>query len=328
MRVLAGTTSGLFLIENGAVVPVLDDHCVRDMLFSNEAVYAGTNAGVYKSTDVGKTWSLLGITDKTIWQIREGPDGTLYAGTQPAALFRSDDAGENWHEIRSLVDGPEATRWCFPTTPKQPARARALVIDRSDSGRIWVGIEVGGIMQTNDAGQAWQLTVPGCNPDLHNMCAHPECPQILFATTGYGRLDADTLRVSTGVFRSQDHGASWQYVWSGVQPQYVRPLCIDPRPPYGVTVAAAPSASSSFEDDGGAQAVLFRSDDGGESWRSLCDRVHSPSRENFSGLTTDPEIPGGVVVGTDAGQVWRVNSDAEWTRLSSGTPAVLSVAAF
>lgn len=328
MRVLAGTTSGLFAIENGAAVPVLDDHCVRDILYTNESVYAGTDAGVYKSVDFGTTWSLQGITDRVTWQIRDGSDGILYAGTQPSALFRSDDAGESWHEIRSLAVAPEATAWSFPTTPAQPARARTLVIDRNDPGQIWVGIEVGGIMRTIDGGQTWHLTVPGHNPDLHNMCAHPDCPRMLFATTGYGRLHDDKFGVSTGVFRSQDYGTSWQYVWHGIQPQYVRPLCIDPRPPHAITVVAAPSASSSFEDDGGAQAILFRSDDEGKSWRSLCDRVHSPSRENIHGLTPDPEIPGGVVVGTDAGQVWRVSDDAEWTRLSSGSPAVLSVVAF
>lgn len=77
-----------------------------------------------------------------------------------------------------------------------------------------------------------------------------------------------------------------------------------------------------------AQAMLFRSEDGGKSWRSLCDAAHSPSRVNIHGLTPDPDVAGGVVIGTDTGEVWRVSNDAKWTPLGSDMPAVLSVAAF
>ena len=40
--------------------------------------------------------------------------------------------------------------------------------------------------------------------------------------------------------------------------------------------------------------MLFRSENGGESWRSLCDEAHTPSAANFHGLTVDPEVPGGI----------------------------------
>ena len=105
-------------------------------------------------------------------------------------------------------------------------------------------------------------------------------------------------------------------------------MCIDNREPYGLTVASAPTAFSSFKDDGGAQAMLFRSEDGGESWRSLCDASHSPSAANFHGLTTDPEIAGGVIVGTDTGEVWRVSNDAEWNLVGEGMSAVLSICTY
>ncbi len=40
--------------------------------------------------------------------VRAAPDGTLYAGTQPAGLFRSTDGGDNWTEIESFANAPEA----------------------------------------------------------------------------------------------------------------------------------------------------------------------------------------------------------------------------
>ena len=65
--------------------------------------------------------------------------------------------------------------------------------------------------------------------------------------------------------------------------------------------------------------MLFRSEDEGETWRSLCDDAHTPSPANFHGLApTIPNIPGGVVIGTDTGEVWRVGNDGDWTELGSG----------
>ena len=105
-------------------------------------------------------------------------------------------------------------------------------------------------------------------------------------------------------------------------------MCIDPRAPHQLTVACAPTAFSSFEDEGGADAMLLRSDDGGESWSSLCDQAHSPSSANIHGLVVDSEILGGVIVGMDNGQVWRVQQDSRWEMLAENLPPVLSVASF
>ena len=127
--------------------------------------------------------------------------------------------------------------------------------------------------------------------------------------------------------RADDGGRTWTYAWKGITPRYSRPMCIDHRAPYGLTVASAPTAHSNYRQENGAQAMLFRSENGGESWRSLCDETHSPSAANFHGLTVDPEVPGGVLVGTDTGEVWRVSDCAEWELCGEGMPTVLSLAA-
>ncbi len=326
MRVIAGTTKGVFSIE--PTRQVLACRGVRELVRLGKRWFAGTGAGLFASDD-GVAWSSVGLTDHEVWQVRRAADGALYAGTQPARLFRSDDDGENWHEVESFAAAPEAAAWCVPVEPRLPGRARALVTDGKDPNKLWVGVEVGGIMRSRDRGETWQLTLPGDNPDLHMMFAHPASRDTLFASTGYGRLDgvAEMIEGNAGVFRSDDGGTTWRYVFKGITPRYARPMCIDPRAPHALTVAAAPTAFSSFKDEGGARAELLRTEDGGATWRSLGDASHSPSRANFHGLTWDPEVPDGVLVGTDTGEVWRVDGDAHWTMLASGLPAVLSIAA-
>ena len=327
-QLLAGTTRGVFVIDDEGATQTLDARHVRDLVNLDGRVLAGSAAGLFTSPDGGRTWSGPQLEDRDVWQIRAAPGGRLYASTEPAALFRSDDGGATWDEIAAFAALPEAERWCVPVEPPLPGRARALVIDEHDPDRIWVGVEVGGVARTTDGGESWKVDLPGDNPDIHMMFAHPAEPGVLFISTGYGRFDgvAEELEGNAGVFRSDDYGETWEYAWKGVVPRYSRPLCIDRRNPYSVTVASAPTAFSHYKDDGGAHAALYRSDDHGRSWRSLCDDAHSPSAANFHGLIADPDNVGGVLVGTDTGEVWQVSDDAQWTELGSDLPLVWSLA--
>ncbi len=329
MTLLAGTGKGVFRIDaGGGAEQVLRSRGVREIVRCGERLFAGTGAGLFASDD-GRSWRCVGLDSHEVWQVRAAADGSLYATTQPAGLFRSRDGGERWQEVEAFAAAPQAAQWCIPVDPPLPGRARALVIDRDDPERLWVGVEVGGIMATTDGGATWSLTLPGDNPDLHMLCAHPQRPRELYASTGYGRLDgvAEMVEGNAGVFRSEDGGASWDYAWKGITPRYSRPMCIDPRAPFGLTVASAPNAFSSVRDAGGAGAMLLRSEDGGRSWRSLCDSAHSPSPANFHGLSVDPEVPGGVLVGTDTGEVWRVSDLGGWQQVAAGLPIVLSLCA-
>ncbi|MDA1077059.1 MAG: hypothetical protein O3A63_20285, partial [Proteobacteria bacterium] len=233
-----------------------------------------------------------------------------------------------WSEIESFSHAPEAADWCLPVEPPQPASARALVIDELDPQKIWLGVEVGGIMHSSDGGVTWSLNLPGGNPDLHMLFAHPAIPETLFASTGYGRLDgvAEMVEGNAGVFRSDDGGQTWCYAWKGITPRYSRPMCIDRRSPFAVTVASAPTAFSSYKGPHGAGAMLYRSEDLGETWRSLCDAAHSPSRANFHALVPDDQVAGGVLTGTDTGEIWRVGDDASWAQVAEGLPTVLAIA--
>jgi photosystem II stability/assembly factor-like uncharacterized protein len=330
MTILAGTSKGVFAIDGSSEpITVLPERSVRDLERAGRRLLAGADTGVFASDDRGRTWHPSGVEGRTVWDIvaASTTPEAIYAGTQPAGLFQSRDEGRTWQEIESLAHAPGAERWCVPTTPRQGGRARALVIDREDPKRMWIGVEVGGVASTKNGGATWTVDLPGGNPDIHMMVAHPAKPGVLFATTGYGRLDgvAEMIEGNAGVFRSDDGGATWRYVWYGMLPRYTRPLCIDPRPPYALTVASAPTAFSSYKDEGGAHAMLFRTDDGGETWRSLCDPAHSPSAANFHGLSPDPDSVGGVIVGTDTGEVWRVSDGAKWTNLATGLPSVFSL---
>ena len=220
--------------------------------------FAGTGDGLFVSDDCGRTWRASGLEGREVWQVRDDGNGLLYAGTAPTGLFRSEDHGDTWTEIAGLAELADAGGWCIPLDPPIKARARALVVSGE---RIWAGVEVGGIAVSEDAGETWSTVLPGDNPDLHMLFAHPAQPETLYASTGYGRLDgvAEMLEGNAGVFRSDDGVAPGATPGRASRPATRAPMCIDHRAPHGLTVASAPHAFSSYREEHGAQAMLFRS---------------------------------------------------------------------
>jgi hypothetical protein len=223
---------------------------------------------------------------------------------------------------------PAPSTGACPTA--RPARARGVAIDPHNPNRWWVGLEVGGVLTSTDAGTTWSCVEPGKDPDVHVLVAHPDRPGLLYATTGLGRFPDDPQPMAeriAGLFGSEDGGATWRYLWGGLEPRYTRPMCIDPRAPHALTVGCAPSAFSSHRDPGGARSMLYQSLDGGMTWRSLGDADHSPSGANILSVAVAPDGPGCVLVGMDTGELWHVTPETKWTLLYRDLPAIWSVLA-
>jgi photosystem II stability/assembly factor-like uncharacterized protein len=330
MDLLIGTDRGIFVGDDHGRVKAAAgaERSVRHLSRVNGDLLAGTDGGVLRSGDGGYSWTSSGIEGSFVWDVTAVPGAphTLYAVTEPAALFRSADGGRSWTELPSFRAAPGAAEWCLPRTAIA-GRARTIVVDRTNPAHLLVGIEVGGVYESHDTGASWRFVRPGGNPDIHVIVHHPQRANLMFTSTGFGRpVGAEPMEQRiAGVFGSDDGGASWRFMWQGMRPPYTRPLCIDPRPPFALTVASAPVAFSSIKDEGGAQAVLYQRDDSGEAWRSLGDAAHSPSAANFHAVTPDPARVSGVLVGTETGEVWRVSPDAVWTQLVTELPMVQAI---
>jgi hypothetical protein len=181
-----------------------------------ELVYCGTfGDGLFRSEDAGATWrrSGAGISHGKVMSLAVSPvertngRGVVYAGTEPSAVFRSEDGGGRWHELTGLTDLPSATEWSFPPRPKTH-HVRLIQPDPHAPGRLYVAIEAGALVRTDDAGRTWRDRVPGGPYDTHTFATHPAAPGRLYSAAG------------DGYFESRDGGDTWQQPNEGLHHGY------------------------------------------------------------------------------------------------------------
>lgn len=276
------------------------DALVRTMLNlpgQPEIVYAGTDRGLYLSKDAGERWELLdcALSNQHVWALAADPANPkrMFAGTgtpTPAGVFRSTNAGASW-ERRPM----EVVEECPAVgTP----RVTGIAIDPRNRRNIWVGLEVDGVRRSTDGGDTWDAVNGGIpNPDVHNVAVsagppktvfvvvnndvftstddgatwaplriretfpwsyprgiavQPDNPKVVFLTIG------DTTPGRTGaVMRSKDAGKTWESLSLPVQPNTA--MWVVNLQPFDSQVAFA----------GSRYGYLYRSDDGGDSWRKL-----------------------------------------------------------
>ena len=119
-----------------------------------DTVYVGLgDDGVRKTGDGGRTWASSGLEGQQVFSIAvSAADGAVYAGTEPSALYLSDDGGETWRELTGLLELPSRPTWSFPPRP-WTSHVRWIAPSPHDADLVLAGIELGGLMRSSDGGE-------------------------------------------------------------------------------------------------------------------------------------------------------------------------------
>ena len=285
----------------GGVRQGMHSDCIVRMLRSDarspEIVYAGTDFGLYRSDDGGATWRLLEnpMKGSMVWSMAIDPVDpvVMFAGTgtpSTPGIFRSTDAGKSWSRL-----SVEIAKDCPNVGVPRPT---GIAIDPTNDRNVWVGLEVDGVRYSRDGGETW-ATLNGqiANQDVHNMLVVEGPPKTVFTvvnddiwrSTDDGKTwhaararevfpwhyprgiavkpgDPRTVFVTLGdstpgrigtVVRSRDAGVTWETLKFPVQPNSAI-----------WTVAVSESAPDTMFA-ASRYGYLYRSDDGGDSWRKL-----------------------------------------------------------
>lgn len=261
----------------------------------SELVVAVAGRGVLRHRASG--WEPLGLDDTTVWTVTLAPGGIVYAGTEPAAVLRLGVGPPAVLDALAKVEGYDGWH-----SPWGPADLSGIVVD---GDRIVVGVEVGGVAVSHDAGATWEARNDGLYEDVHALAARGP---LLLATTGMG------------LHRSIDEGRHWTWEAAGIDRGYTQGLALAGD---HVVVAAASGPPPMWERDG-AEAALFRAELHDGALQFTC--VHDGLAGNVErlGIAARDAL---VVAGSDAGELL-VSDDAgaHFRVLRADLPPIAAVA--
>lgn len=278
-----------------------------------ETVFAGTNDGVWRSTDRGATFTRTDFPDakKEVWcfMVDSRDPRRMLAGASPIDVYRSVDGGKSWRKLAT----PQIATHC-----KGPFASRVMRLAQNPRkpDEIYAALEINGVMRSEDGGETWA----DCSAGLIKLSELPHLKsKIVSDTTAEGMLDGHAVTINPtqpdspivalrmGLFRTTDQGKTWQDMemkrFSPVT--YGRDVKASAAEPNTLYAALSVAAAS---HDGG----LYRSQDGGQSWKRF-DKVQVHGTIMSIGLhQTDPNHVyigaryDGEVFGTqDGGKNWQ-----------------------
>jgi photosystem II stability/assembly factor-like uncharacterized protein len=310
-RLFVATATGVAILERAApaapwrlAATTLDGHHVSTMtlLPGGAGILAGTHGdGIFGSAD-GKVWEArdhgLRLRDiYTLAAVVENGTTVVYAGTEPASLFKSLDLGRSWHELPAM-SAQKNKDWSFPAPP-HIAHTKMLAFDPRDPRHFFAAIEQGALLETSNGGQSWRELADYSRPedrafkDLHQVLLVPSQPQHLFMTTGCGS------------YRSADGGAHWQRMTDeSFRLAYPDHIALSPDEKT-LFMSGAADHPGAWRRSHNAGTAILRSRDGGGQWELLSHGIPETAPCNIEAMSV-ASWPGGysLFVGNTDGAVF------------------------
>ena len=263
---------------------------------------------------------------KRVWHLEPSltDSETVYAGVEDAALFRSTDGGNNWHELPGLRGHGTGPKW-------QPGAGgmclHTVILDPSNPQRIYIAISAAGAFRTDDGGVTWKPInrglrsqyIPDPNAEIghcvHHIAMHPKRSSVLF------------MQKHWDVMRSDDAGDNWKEISGNLPTDFGFVIDVHAHEPETVYVVPIKSDSEHFPPEG--KLRVYRSRSGGNEWEALTKGL--PQSNCYVNVLRDAMAIDnldkcGVYFGTTGGQVY-ASADAgdSWNPIVRDLPAVLSV---
>jgi len=267
----ATATGGLWKTVNNGITfePVFDNEAVFSIgavacaATDHNIVWVGTGEannsrstywgdGVYKSTDGGRTWKNMGLRDSHhIGRIvihPQNPDivyvaavGHLYSENEERGLFKTEDGGQTWKKVLGVsIDGRHIGVIDVAIDPQNPETVYAATYDRLRKPWTYMlGGPGSGIYKSTDGGRTWKKLTNGL-------------PGGILGRIGLAVYPKNPQIVYACIENANKPGMSpeerWQEILQGKSSQ------------------------------GMIDGEVYRSDDGGESWRKV-----SPEKQSIGG---------------------------------------------
>lgn len=305
----------------------LEDLHIACLLFEPRSgkLFAGAhwNKGLFVSDDMGRTFRtcINGIKRPHLYALavqHRGEDTVLFAGTEPSALYRSDDLGESWRELPGIWDVADTDQWKFPPPP-HVAHVKHVTWHESNPQRLFVCIEQGALLISDDDGQTWTENRAYADPekdmfrhDNHRLLFRDD-PACYFMCGG------------EGIHYTDDDGKSWRQLTSRADRiGYPDAMHIDPRDDRVVYVCGPQAGPGIWPKFGTSNPTVLRSRDAGQSWEEVRNGFPADLVGNIEASALHHHGDRiSLYLGTASGEVWESDDDGDtWARIIDGLPSI------
>jgi photosystem II stability/assembly factor-like uncharacterized protein len=303
-RIIQGNDGGLYTSMNNGNswtkinnLPLTQFYAIDIDYQLPERIYGGTQDNNTIRTQTGGTsdWEAILGGDGMYTLVDYTNSNTIYAEYQWGNLYRSDDGGFNMNYIAGPMSG-DRVNWSAPLA-MHPVNSSILYFG---TYRVW---------KSTNKGNSWNAVsndlTAGINQYFYTITTLDVSkvnPAIVIAGTGDGRVHV-----------SSNNGQSWQNISAGLPQRSITKVAADPFNAQTIYVTL-----SGFRWDEPLPHV-FKSTNLGMNWIDITGNL---PEFPVNDIALDPDIPGRIIVGTDAGVYGTENGGEYWYWIWNDLPAV------
>ena len=294
--------------------------------------YVGTrNGGVWKTTNSGTTFEPVfdDMHQQSIGAVAVAPSdqNQVWVGTGESfvvrysysgnGIYKSNDAGATWQHMGLEPTQHIARILIHPTNPD--------VVYAASMGPLHTRSPDRGVYRTRDGGRTWEKVLYlDDQTGVIEMVMDPRDPNVIYAASYDKERVAWRLEQGgpgSGIHKTSDGGDTWTRLEGGLPTGKIGRIGLDvhranPDIVYALfeNLNPRPEGLPQPNPVGGGMGEVYRSDDGGATWRLTHDRqinVGGKAPYSFNWLKVDPENPDRVWVSsvwvahtTDGGRTW------------------------
>jgi photosystem II stability/assembly factor-like uncharacterized protein len=244
-----------------------------------------------------------------------GQNDTYYFGGVAGGVWKTTDGGLNWKPM-------------FDKQKDASPSIGALAVAESDPNVIYVGtgeacirgniVGGNGVYKSIDAGKTWKFVGLGDTHAIGRLIVNPKNPDVAFiAALGHPFADNE----ERGVFRTRDGGKTWEKVLYKDAKTGAIDITFDPSNSNILFASLWQARRTPWSmDSGGPGSGLYRSADGGTTWKEI--KAHGLPETVLGriGVTVSGANPnriwavleaekGGIYRSDDGGENWQLLTD-------------------
>ena len=284
-----------------------------DPQISGRAYCATFGDGLWRTDDNGQTWDKIGkdvISSQYVMSVAVSPLNSsnkfnkVYAGTEPSALYTSNDGGDSWEMMKLLNDLPSSKSWSFPPRP-WTHHVRWIEPDANNPDYVFVAIEAGALVQSRDGGRTWIDRNEEEGPyDTHTLATHSKAPKRLYSSAG------------DGYYESLDYGETWNRPMGGLRHGYLFGIAVDSSRPEVVMVSASNGPSESYVAEN-AETFVYRKESDSDEWKTVTDGLSEPRGSTIMHFAASAKTPGEFYAVNNHGLFHSLNAGISWKKLDT-----------